>query len=215
MRRVLDPLARMGASVDRRGGRPPAAHARGRARPDPDRLRAAGRLGPAQVGRAARGPCGARRHHGDREGGDAATTPSACCGISAPRSPSSRTAPWPPDHAARASRNWRPRRCRGAGRPFVCGFPLVAALIVPGSDIAARRRDDQPAAHRPDRDAARDGRDDRSTISRAATAARTWRICGCAPRRCTASRCRPERAPSMIDEYPMLAVAAAFAEGTR
>ena len=31
---------------------------------------------------------------------------------------------------------------------------------------------------------------------------------------CAASRCRRARAPSMIDEYPVLAVAAAFAEGT-
>ena len=30
---------------------------------------------------------------------------------------------------------------------------------------------------------------------------------------CAASTCRPERAPSMIDEYPVLAVLAAFAEG--
>ena len=40
------------------------------------------------------------------------------------------------------------------------------------------------------------------------------RTSGCGPRRSRASTCQPERAPSMIDEYPILAVAAAFAEGT-
>ena len=44
-------------------------------------------------------------------------------------------------------------------------------------------------------------------------AASRWRPCACGPRRCAASRCRRARAPSMIDEYPVLAVAAAFAEG--
>ena len=49
---------------------------------------------------------------------------------------------------------------------------------------------------------------------RATRAAKTLPICACAAARSAASRCRPERAPSMIDEYPILAVAAAFAEGT-
>ena len=48
----------------------------------------------------------------------------------------------------------------------------------------------------------------------ATMAARRWPTCACARRRCAASTCPPERAPSMIDEYPILAVAAAFAEGT-
>ena len=39
--------------------------------------------------------------------------------------------------------------------PSSAAFPLVAALIVPGSEIDARRRDDQSAAHRAAHDAAR------------------------------------------------------------
>ena len=34
--------------------------------------------------------------------------------------------------------------------PSSAAFPLVAALIVPGSDVVDRGRDDEPAAHRAD-----------------------------------------------------------------
>ena len=97
--------------------------------------------------------------------------------------------------------------------PSSAAFPLVAALIVPGSEIVHRRRDDQSAAHRPVHDAARDGRaierlDPRSDggeeVARSPRA-----LCAAAGVEVPAAR-----APSMIDEYPVLAVAAAFAEGT-
>ena len=66
---------RWARELRRRRGRPPAADAGRRARPAPDRLPHAGRLGADQVGGAAGGACRARRHHGDREGVRAATTP--------------------------------------------------------------------------------------------------------------------------------------------
>ena len=45
--------------------------------------------------------------------------------------------------------------------PSSAAFPLVAALLVPGSDLIARSGDDQSAAHRALYDAAGDGRQDR------------------------------------------------------
>ena len=41
-----------------------------------------------------------------------------------------------------------------------------------------------------------------------------WPTCACGLRRCAGVDVPAGRAPSMIDEYPILAVAAAFAEGT-
>ena len=48
---------------------------------------------------------------------------------------------------------------------------------------------------------------------RASPVGRTSRICVFAPLNSTASTCPASRAPSMIDEYPVLAVAACFATG--
>ena len=70
MRRILDPLELMGARVGDSGrGRPAAADAAGRARSAADRLPHAGGLGADQVGGAAGGAGGARRHHRDRDRG--------------------------------------------------------------------------------------------------------------------------------------------------
>ncbi len=97
--------------------------------------------------------------------------------------------------------------------PSSAAFPAGGGADRAGLGRDPRRRDDQSAAHRPDHDAARDGRRHRGARSCAARAARRSPICACGRRRCAASRCRPARAPSMIDEYPVLAVAAAFAAG--
>ena len=68
MQRILDPLELMGArALEHARRRPAAAHARRRARSDPDRLSHAGALGADQVGGAARRPCRAGRNDGDRE----------------------------------------------------------------------------------------------------------------------------------------------------
>ena len=97
--------------------------------------------------------------------------------------------------------------------PSSAAFPMVAALIVPGSEVILDRRDDQSAAHRPLHHAARDGRRHRDAQSAQDVGEEM------ADFRVRASALRgvdvpAERAPSMIDEYPILAVAAAFAEGT-
>jgi 3-phosphoshikimate 1-carboxyvinyltransferase len=98
------------------------------------------------------------------------------------------------------------------GDPSSAAFPLVAALIVPGSDVTIDQRADEPDAHRPDADAAGDGRRHRDLNPRNAGGEDV------ADLRVRSSELKgvtvpPERAPSMIDEYPVLAVAASFAEG--
>ena len=96
--------------------------------------------------------------------------------------------------------------------PSSASFPLVAALIVPGSDLVLENVMTNPL---------RTGlyttlREMGASIEKVATRDDGEEV---ADLRVTASKLKgvevpPERAPSMIDEYPILAVAAAFAEGT-
>ena len=97
--------------------------------------------------------------------------------------------------------------------PSSAAFPLVAALIVPGSDVTLEGVMMNPLRiglittlieMGADIERLREREEGGETV---------------ADLRVRASRLRgvdvpPERAPSMIDEYPVLAVAAAFAEGT-
>ena len=96
--------------------------------------------------------------------------------------------------------------------PSSAAFPLVAALIVPGSELVLENVMTNPL------------RTGLFTTLRA-MGARIEQIATrddgeeVADLRVVASKLKgvdvpPERAPSMIDEYPILAVAAAFAEGT-
>ena len=97
--------------------------------------------------------------------------------------------------------------------PSSAAFPLVAALIVPGSEIILDGVMTQSAAHRPADDVEGDGRLDRG----AGLAQRRRRGGRRSAREASALKgvdVPAERAPTMIDEYPILAVAAAFAEGT-
>ena len=55
-------------------------------------------------------------------------------------------------------RNLKPQTIAVPGDPSSAAFPLVAALIVPGSDITIENVASQPDPHRPDRYAHRDGR---------------------------------------------------------
>jgi len=98
------------------------------------------------------------------------------------------------------------------GDPSSAGFPLVAALIVPGSDITIENVLMNPTrtgllltlqemGGRIDvLDARNEGGEDVADLR-----VRHSELKGVVV--------PPERAPSMIDEYPVLAVAAAFAEG--
>ena len=96
--------------------------------------------------------------------------------------------------------------------PSSAAFPMVAALIVPGSELVLENVMTNPL---------RTGlfttlREMGAAIETMATRDDGEEI---ADLRVVASKLKgvdvpPERAPSMIDEYPILAVAAAFAEGT-
>lgn len=98
------------------------------------------------------------------------------------------------------------------GDPSSAAFPLVAALIVPGSDIVIENALMNPT---------RTGLIDTLVEMGADIEVMNPRKAGgedVADLRVRASALKgvtvpPERAPSMIDEYPVLAVAAAFAEG--
>lgn len=98
------------------------------------------------------------------------------------------------------------------GDPSSAGFPLVAALIVPGSDITIENVLMNPT---------RTGLIETLIEMGGDIAVVNRRVSGgedIADLRVKASRLKgvsvpAERAPSMIDEYPVLAVAAAFAEG--
>ena len=98
--------------------------------------------------------------------------------------------------------------------PSSAAFPLVAALIVPGSDIVLEGVMTNRDAHRPVHDACArwaptieeldrrvEGGEDVADLRVRASALKGVEV-------------PPERAPFMIDEYPVLGVAAAFAEGT-
>jgi 3-phosphoshikimate 1-carboxyvinyltransferase len=99
------------------------------------------------------------------------------------------------------------------GDPSSAGFPLVAALIVPGSDIVIENVLMNPT---------RTGLIATLIEMGASIELVNPRDAGgedVADLRVRASELKgvtvpPERAPSMIDEYPVLAVAAAFAEGS-
>lgn len=98
------------------------------------------------------------------------------------------------------------------GDPSSAGFPLVAALIVPGSEVVIENVLMNPT---------RTGLIETLVEMGGDIAIENRRTSGgedIADLRVRHSRLKgvrvpPERAPSMIDEYPVLAVAAAFAEG--
>jgi 3-phosphoshikimate 1-carboxyvinyltransferase len=98
------------------------------------------------------------------------------------------------------------------GDPSSAGFPLVAALIVPGSEIVIENVLMNPT---------RTGLIETLVEMGGDISVQNRRISGgedIADLRVRHSRLKgvtvpPDRAPSMIDEYPVLAVAAGFAEG--
>ena len=94
--------------------------------------------------------------------------------------------------------------------PSSAAFALVAALIVPGSDIMIESVMTNPLRAGLFQNAARNGRIDRNRVDVAAMAAKNV-----ADLRVRASALKgvevpAPRAPTMIDEYPILAVAAAL-----
>ena len=100
------------------------------------------------------------------------------------------------------------------GDPSSAAFPLVAALIVPGSEVTVNSVMMNPLRTGLFATLLEMGADlsfaNRRTVGGEEVADITARSSAPARRR-GAGR---SAAPSMIDEYPILAVAAAFAEGT-
>lgn len=97
--------------------------------------------------------------------------------------------------------------------PSSAAFPIVAALIVPGSDIVIESVMTNPlrgglltTLREMGADIAVEDESDAGGESVATLRVRAGALSGVTV--------PPERAPSMIDEYPVLAVAAAFATGT-
>ena len=112
----------------------------------------------------------------------------------------------------------RPSALRGApiavpGDPSSAAFPLVAALLIPGSEVTVRG-----VLLNPLRTGLFDTlREMGADLTIANDRDQGGEPVGDITARVSALRgvvVPPERAPSMIDEYPILAVAAAFAEGT-
>ncbi len=144
MRRVIDPLTATGARFSA-GRRAAAAGDRGRQRCLAAGLSGAGAVGAGEVGGAAGRAERAGDHPGRGAGGDA-------------RPQREHAAPF------RATVRWRPGRARiidlvgqpelraadvvVPGDPSSAAFPLVAALLVPGSRLTHRRGRAEPAAHR-------------------------------------------------------------------
>ena len=75
--------------------------------------------------------------------------------------------------------------------PSSAAFPLVAALITPGSDVILDGVMLNPLRTGLIATLARNGRRDRTARARAMKAAKRSPICACAPARCAASRSRP------------------------
>ena len=99
------------------------------------------------------------------------------------------------------------------GDPSSAAFPLVAALITPGSEVTVEGVLLNPLRTGLFDDAARDGRRPLASTNGARRAARRSADVTARHRTLSGVEVPPERAPSMIDEYPILAVAAAFAAG--
>lgn len=106
----------------------------------------------------------------------------------------------------------RPTRVLVPGDPSSAAFPLAAALIVPGSEVMLPN-----VLLNPRRtgflEALREMGASINVVNRRESGGEEvgdLLVCGSTLR---GTEVPPERAPSMIDEYPMLAVLAAFAEG--
>ena len=173
----------------REGGRLPLA-IEGAARRAAARIPAAGRLGAGEVGRAAvRAECAG---HDPRRGARGDARPQREHAAPFRR----RASRWSADGAGRVITLRGQPELRAAdvavpGDPSSAAFPLVAALLVPGSRAAHRGRRAQPAAHRAARHAARDGR--RLCVRERARRGRRagGRSRRAATARCAASTCRP------------------------
>ena len=198
----------MGARIDSAdGGLPPLRIHGGSALQGID-YTLAGRERAGEVGGAAGRPVRARRDRGARTASRPATTPSACWPRSAGRS-SSRP-------ATRACSGGHRLRATDVAVPAdfsSAAFFLVAASVVPGSELVLRSGRHESAPHRPAAPRCGDGRRHSRTEPRASRAANRSPTCSCGMRRLHGIDVPVALVPDMIDEFPALFVAAACAQG--
>ena len=213
MGRVLEPLRQMGVQVLKADARRPHADhaARAEARRTHHLPRADG-LGAGEVGRAARRPQHAGHHHRHRAGDDARPYRKDAARVLAPICRSRPTSAACATSVIEGQGKLTGQIIAVPGDPSSAGFPLVAALIVPGSDIiienvlmnptrtglilTLQEMGGQIDILNPRNAGGEDVADLRVRYSEL-----------------KGVTVPAERAPSMIDEYPVLAVAACFAEG--
>ena len=212
MGRVLDPLERMGASsTSAEGDRLPLTLARRRA----SRCRSSTAAGASAQVKSAVLLAGLNTagHHGDRAGGHARPHRAHAARLRRrvdSRARGRRRAGASPSSASASS---TATRVAVPGDPSSAAFPLVAALIVPGSDVVHRKRAAEPDPHRAHRDARSKWAptstiDDRAESGGEAVADIRVRALRAQGRR------RAGRARALDDRrISVLAVAAAFAEG--
>ena len=205
MRRVTDPLSQHRRALRRRaragGCRSRSSARRTRCR---STISAAGAVGAGEVGGAAGRAQHAGRDHRDRAAGDARPHRADARPFRRDGARSSRregggkriTLIGQPELTAGADRRARPTRPRPP-------FPLVAALLVPGSEITVEGVGAQPArAPGCSRRLARDGRRHRLSRTSASKAASRSPICVVRAGALKGVDVPAERAPTMIDEYP-------------
>lgn len=212
MRRVLDPLARMGAMIvdEKQGGRLPIQLKGAR---DPIPIEFESPVASAQVKSAV-----------------------LLCGLSAPGETTVIEKESTRDHTERMLKHFgaelhvephgkHGRKIRLKGRPELqpkkitvpadpssAAFPLVAALIVPGSDIILEGVLANPLRYGLV-DTLREMGANIEEVNRIDAAGEPVVDLRVRYSELKGVDVPPERAPSMIDEYPVLAVAAAFAKG--
>ena len=171
MGRVVDPLSRFGARfVTREGGRLPLAVS-GAADPMPDHLSPAGALGPGQI----RGPARRAQHaggdHGDRAAADARPHRAHAAPFRRARSSTEAAEGGGKRITVEGYPELDGGADRRAGRPVLGGLSAGRGADRAGLRGHHRRGRHQPAAHRPSRVPARDGRRHRSAQPSARRAA--------------------------------------------
>ena len=190
MRRVLDPLEKMGARATEaaEGGRLPLTLTGAR---DPIPITYESPVPSAQLKSAVllAGARRAGRDHRDRGGSDARPHRTHAQAF---RRQGQRQADG--EHGRRVTLNGQPElepaAVVGAGRSVLGGVSDGRRADRAGLGRDPRSGDDQPAAHRAAHDPARDGRRHRGAGDAAPTAARRSPTCACAPAASRASTCR-------------------------
>jgi 3-phosphoshikimate 1-carboxyvinyltransferase len=209
MQRIIEPLSRMGARFTSRGGRLPL-HIQGRAPATPIAYRmpvASAQVKTAVLLAGLNAPGitrviepAATRDHGERMlaafGAEVETAALAGGGRAI---------------SIRGEAELRPQRLTVPGDISSAAFPLVAALVVPGSELGI-----QNVGLNPTRTGLLDALSAmgaRIVVDAAQDAGEPVGILKVRHQGLRGAEIPPEIAPRMIDEYPILMVAAAFAEG--